>query len=83
MQEEYRKNLSEWCHFSNPTKTYLLRSLPFRQVNRMKFSTFFLKNCEENKKVRIFAAPEPAKPLNDAQMCGSFFYAYVESNTFS
>ncbi len=73
MQEEYRKNLSEWCHFSNPTKTYLLRSLPFRQVNRMKFSTFFLKNCEENKKVRIFAAPEPAKPLNDAQMCGSFF----------
>ena len=73
MQEEYRKNLSEWCHFSNPTKTYLLRSLPFRQVNRMKFSTFFLKNYEENKKVRIFAAPEPAKPLNDAQMCGSFF----------
>ena len=23
--------------------------------------------------VRIFAAREPAKPLNDAQMCGSFF----------
>ena len=23
---------------------------------------------------RTFAAPEPAKPLNDAQMCGSFFY---------
>ena len=23
--------------------------------------------------IRIFAALEPAKPLNDAQMCGSFF----------
>ena len=23
--------------------------------------------------IRIFAAREPAKPLNDAQMCGSFF----------
>lgn len=25
------------------------------------------------KTLRIFAPPEPAKPLNDAQMCGSFF----------
>ena len=25
--------------------------------------------------IRIFAAREPAKPLNDAQMCGSFFKA--------
>ena len=28
----------------------------------------------EWKKVCIFAAPEPAKPLNDAQMCGSFSF---------
>ena len=28
--------------------------------------------------VRIFAAREPAKPLNEAQMCGSFFvYTYL------
>ena len=28
--------------------------------------------------IRIFAAREPAKPLNDAQMCGSFFvYTYL------
>ena len=28
--------------------------------------------------IRIFAAREPAKPLNDAQMCGSFlFYGYM------
>ena len=28
--------------------------------------------------IRIFAAREPAKPLNDAQMCGSFlFYRYM------
>ena len=29
--------------------------------------------------VCIFAAREPAKPLNDAQMCGSFLYIYVSS----
>ena len=29
--------------------------------------------------IRIFAAREPAKPLNDAQMCGSFLYIYVSS----
>ena len=28
--------------------------------------------------IRIFAIREPAKPLNDAQMCGSFlFYRYM------
>ena len=37
-----------------------------------------------NKKVRTFASPEPAKPLNDAQMCGSFyFYTYVKSDSLS
>ena len=29
--------------------------------------------------VRIFAARDPAKPLNDAQMCGSFLFIYVHS----
>ena len=29
--------------------------------------------------IRIFATREPAKPLNDAQMCGSFLYIYVSS----
>ena len=27
--------------------------------------------------IRIFAAREPAKPLNDAQMCGSFYFLYI------
>ena len=27
--------------------------------------------------IRIFAIREPAKPLNDAQMCGSFLYMYM------
>ena len=30
------------------------------------------------KKNRTFAPPEPAKPLNDAQMCGSFYLLYNE-----
>ena len=29
--------------------------------------------------IRNFAAREPAKPLNDAQMCGSFLFIYVHS----
>ncbi len=27
--------------------------------------------------IHIFAVREPAKPLNDAQMCGSFFFIDV------
>ena len=30
--------------------------------------------------VRILAAREPAKPLNDAQMCGSFLFLWVYGN---
>ena len=30
--------------------------------------------------IHIFAAREPAKPLNDAQMCGSFLFLYVYGN---
>ena len=29
--------------------------------------------------IRIFAVSVPTKPLNDAQMCGSFLYIYVSS----
>ena len=29
---------------------------------------------------RNFAAREPAKPLNDAQMCGSFLFLWVYGN---
>ncbi len=30
--------------------------------------------------IRILAAREPAKPLNDAQMCGSFLFLWVYGN---
>lgn len=30
--------------------------------------------------IRNFAAREPAKPLNDAQMCGSFLFLWVYGN---
>ena len=30
--------------------------------------------------IRIFAVREPAKPLNDAQMCGSFLFLWVYGN---
>ena len=30
--------------------------------------------------IRIFAARESAKPLNDAQMCGSFLFLWVYGN---
>ena len=36
-------------------------------------ATFTLKNLAGKIICRTFAALEPAKPLNDAQMCGSFF----------
>ncbi len=30
--------------------------------------------------IRIFSAREPAKPLNDDKMCGSFFFLLVYGN---
>ena len=30
--------------------------------------------------IRIFATREPAKPLNDAQMCGSFLFLWIYGN---
>jgi len=40
---------------------------------------FFLqKSLDISNKSCTFAAPEPAKPLNDAQMCGSFLFLYNE-----
>ena len=41
------------------------------------FHEIFAKILAGKEKVRIFAALEPAKPLNDAQMCGSFFYVHI------
>ena len=38
---------------------------------------FLAKKFVLSMNIRTFAAREPAKPLNDAQMCGSFLY-----NTF-
>ena len=38
------------------------------------FTTFSIHLLLNSKKRRTFAAPEPAKPLNNAQMCGSFFF---------
>ena len=35
---------------------------------------YFSKILQKLKKKCIFAALEPAKPLYDAQMCGSFFF---------
>jgi len=31
----------------------------------------------DSERIRIFASLEPAKPLHDAQMCGSFYYLSV------
>ena len=38
---------------------------------------FLPKKLLVSKNLRTFAAPVPAKPLNDAQMCGSFYFLYI------
>ena len=38
---------------------------------------FLLKKFVLSMIIRIFTAREPAKPLNDAQMCGSFLFLWV------
>ena len=48
--------------------------------NRVKLSKrlkFIPKNLLVSKNLRTFAALVPAKPLNDAQLCGSFYFLYI------
>jgi len=59
---------------THPFASVMVYELPFGFVWTQKKTT---KHVAVNKKVRTFAALEPAKPLNDAQMCGSFYlFAY-------
>jgi len=44
---------------------------------------FFIKMLVEWEFVCNFAVPELAKPLNDAQMCGSFYYVLACSENAS
>lgn len=41
------------------------------------FVLFFLLKNVFSIIICTFALREPAKPFNDAQMCGSFFYGYM------
>ena len=46
-----------------------------KYVKEIHFRMIFLaKKFVLSMNIRIFAAREPAKPLNDAQMCGSFLF---------
>ena len=47
---------------------------PTTVKNHLHFHTFLPKALHNPNKCLTFAAPEPAKPLNDAQMSGSFFF---------
>ena len=38
---------------------------------------FFIKLAYNSPILCKFAAREPAKPLNDAQMCGSFLFIHI------
>ena len=49
-------------------------------LKKLVLTAFFLqKSLAIQNKSSTFAPPEPAKPLNDAQMCGSFYF-YTMSN---
>ena len=49
--------------------------------NHLHFHTFLPKALHNPNKCFTFAVPEPAKPLNDAQMSGSFFYCHDNKNS--
>ena len=54
---------------------------PTTVKNHLHFHTFLPKSLHNPNKCLTFATPEPAKPLNDAQMSGSFFYCHDNKNT--
>ena len=54
---------------------------PTSVKHHLHFHIFIPKALHNPNKCLIFAAPDPAKPLNDAQMSGSFFYCHDNKNT--
>ena len=52
---------------------FCISKYPTSVKNRLHFLTFPSKALHNPNKSLTFATREPAKPLNDAQMCGSFF----------
>ncbi len=49
--------------------------IKYKYVKEIHFCVIFLaEKFVFSMIIRIFAAREPAKPLNDAQMCGSFLF---------
>ena len=63
----------------------LLPDLTLLNINMTKKSTYALlfpaNKIVLSKIICTFAALEPAKPLNDAQMCGSFLYIRIMATT--
>ena len=53
----------------------IINIIKHKYVKEIYFCVIFLaEKFVLSMNIRIFSAREPAKPLNDAQMCGSFFY---------
>ncbi len=52
---------------------FFISKHPTSVKKHLHFHTFLPKSLHNPNKCFTFAAPEPAKPLNDAQMSGSFF----------
>ena len=52
---------------------------PIRSWEQLHFLT---KGLGDSERIRIFASLEPAKPLHDAQMCGSFYNSSVMTDEF-
>ena len=53
---------------------------PTSVKNHLQFRTFSTKSLHNPNKCLTFVVREPTKPLNDAQMCGSFFLIEEELN---
>ena len=62
------------------TAAFCTSKHPTTVKNTRQIITFLPKLLHNSNKSRTFAPREPAKPLNDAQMCGSF---YLKPSFFS
>ena len=73
----------EIIEIQNPEQEAQLPVFLTTKILRLKISICFgnllSRTLHNSNDSCIFALPEPAKPLNDAQMCGSFFI-YIHGN---
>ena len=81
LQNAYKHPCSK--HLTTSSKGTIFYRNSHKKTNKsLEKVQFLTKGLGDSEIIRTFTPLEPAKPLKDAQMCGSFYYLSVMTDDF-